>query len=595
MKSTTSRLRPVLHGFRLALSFPVWMQKKLRFVLLIAGMISLNSCFLHYYKTNTTDKTDGVTIQQLVNEKKYFILHTNHQNFSLNNVTINNENLEGDIDYLPAKHLKYLNPKQETRNKFRVNHKEIVKYEVHLYTQAAAGDKTHVSLPIKDFYRLDVYDLDKEAIAESRALSIIGITAAAGAVVALVAITVNAVNNIGNNFGDSWSSTSTTTSSSGSTSACSPQVYGFNGTRKELDGILFSGAIFAPLQRTDYMPLPALLPGDDTMHLQITSGANEELYIKQAKLLQVTHNTGDKVLLDQYGKVLVYKEPVAPEKAFIGGDQDIMKDIMTPDEKYYSFTNSLPRQNTSSIVLDFKKPAGIDSGKLILRARNSSWGLYVFKKFKSLYGDYYPTLMAQKDKANPQKLMQCELDQSLPLLVSVKEGNTWKAAGYFLTPGNTVARDMIMQIDLADCKDSDHIQIKLETTYMFWQLDYAGMDFSEHLLYETNYISARSILKTGSAVQLPEPDQTNITLTDKEALDIDFIVKPSSTPNSTNSCFLVGSGYYHDNTKFEGKAQLDILSTFSQKGAFDKYSRQTFEELLSLFRKNAAKDLSAKN
>jgi len=192
--------------------------------------------------------------------------------------------------------------------------------------------------------------------------------------------------------------------------------------------------------------------------------------------------------------------------------------------------------------------------------------------------------------------MQCELDQSLPLLVSAKKDGGWKPVDYFLTPGNLAARDMIMEIDLADYKDSGQIQLKLETAYMFWEIDYAAMDFSEHNAISTADIIPYNLVKAGRTEQLPDPAQQDITLNDKEALNIDFLLK-KNMPGMVSSCFFVGRGYYHDNTHYEGKPDAATLASFAQKGGFDKYSRQVFEALQSACTKSnaAAKDLSAKN
>ncbi len=563
------------------------------FLALFVAITSFSSCFQHYYKTNTANQTDTATLQHLVNEKKYFILHSATNKMALNNVHITNENLEADVTYIPAVHQPYLNPKNETGNKFHVNHKKIVDFEVHLYTADTLTANPHINMPVKNFYRVDVYDLDKEATNSSKVLSITGITLGAAAIVVTVVSAINAVNNMTFDIAGPPGGAGSATPSSGGAGTCSPQVYCRNGSTNELKGILFSGAIFAPLQRTDYVPLH-LIKNTDTLHLQIKSGANEELYVKQAKLLQVTHPKNTKVLLDGSGKVIAYKKPILPEHAYTGFNEEMKKEIAYADEKYYSFTNTTSNRNNSDIILDFKKPAGVDTGKLILRARNSAWALYVFKKYKSLYGEYYPSLLALKDKGNHEKLMQCEIDQSLPLLVSVKDGNEWKSVGYFHTPGNVVARDMIMEIDLKRFKNTDHIQVKLETAYMFWELDYAAMDFSKNSSCTVNYINPVVTSKSGDLLpQLNE--QTNITLTDKDDLTMDYISKPVAEANLTNSFFLQGSGYYHDNTIFEGKAQTETLLMFSKKGGFDKYSRQTFEQLLIAARNQPVKDIPAGN
>ena len=53
--------------------------QKTALLALLLGAISFSSCFLHYYKTNTADTIDAATLEKLVNEKKYFILHTSQQ------------------------------------------------------------------------------------------------------------------------------------------------------------------------------------------------------------------------------------------------------------------------------------------------------------------------------------------------------------------------------------------------------------------------------------------------------------------------------------------------------------------------------------
>jgi len=588
MKSINPRFQLLLQSCRFVIFSIVRVFKKWRYALLITAMLGLNSCFQHYYKTNTTREPDNASIQKLVNENKYFILHSNNQHMSLRNAGVKNDNLEADVDYLPDEHTKFLNPKKEAGNRFSVSNKETVLYEVHLYTKDSIGSNAHIVFPLKDFYRMDVYELDKSPTNKSKITSIVGLTLITAGVIGIIigiAETNKAIDNI--NIGSG--------SGSGSSSSyCSPQLYKVNGTRPELTGILFSGAIFAPLQRTDFVPLAESIAGNDTQHLQIRSGANETLHLQQTTILQVTHNKGDKVLLDGFGKVQVYKNPVTPEKAYTTENEDLKKVVTTADENYYAFTNAAPGNNNSDIILAFNKPAGADAGKLVVSARNSAWALYVFKKYKSLYGEYYPTILAQKDKADPEKLMQCELDQSLPLRVSVKVGNDWKPAGYFLTPGNSVTREMIMNVDLAGCKNETHVEIKLETAYMFWELDYAGMDFSKNLPYQTSDNRPLAIVKKNGPSQISESVQDNITLTDQDVLSIDYIAKKPADDNLTTSLFLAGTGYYHDNSRFEGRARLETLSLFSHKGGFDTFSRQTFDELMTTIRHQSAKEATVK-
>ncbi|MEO6722392.1 MAG: hypothetical protein ABIN67_18635 [Ferruginibacter sp.] len=568
-------------------------KKRLRYAVVLLVVISLSSCFLHYYKVDRLNKADAATMQNLIAGSKYFILHANDKNLALTQVKINNDMLEGEVNPLPPEHEKYLNPKNAYANRFKVKDKDIVLYEVHLYTTNPAISTSHISIPMQDVSRVDIYELNQKATRKSRILSIVGLSAITFGTIVIIAAAI-ALDDWGNN--DTYVAPSNNGNSNNSDWAyCSPQVYAMHGPERKLTGILYSGAIFAPLQRTDYMPLADVHPENNQFNLQIHGGQNEEQIIHETKLLQVTHGSDNNVLLDHHGKVLVYKDPAKPVKVFTEENEDAKSQVLFADESYYSFTNQSAGRNTSDIILDFKKPANITSAKLLVKAKNSAWGLYLFRKFKSLYGDSYPALVQQKDKADRNKLLQCELDQSLPLLVSVKAGNTWKFVDFFYTPGNQVLRDMIMEIDLSDFKDKDHVQVRLETTYMFWDLDYAGMDFSKTLSYETAFISPDKIVKCADNQSQGTDAIGAVQLSDKEHLNLGFSVKPVIAGNKVNSYFLVGTGYYLDNTRFEGKPQLAKLAAFSQKGAFDKFSRQTFDELTSLIKNNAANSVAAKN
>ncbi len=199
-------------------------------------------------------------------------------------------------------------------------------------------------------------------------------------------------------------------------------------------------------------------------------------------------------------------------------------------------------------------------------------------------------LPEKKDKADPAQVMRCELDQYLPLLVSVKYKDGWKFIDYFPTAGVSEGRDLIMNLDLAEFKDSNNIQVRLQTTYMFWNLDYAAMDFSTNNNFRDEIISpvsASLINQVNESTPAGSKDQlSNITIDNHLRLDIEFAVQPSPTADMRNSYFLAGNGYYHDNSRYEGKARFDELARFTGKGAFDKYSREKFQFLLHDMRQN---------
>jgi hypothetical protein len=519
-------------------------------------------------------------------------MHVNNKTYSLINVKAGNGMVEGDLDSLAPEHSKHLHPFAPAHNKFKASDKDQVLYEVHFYTNTSEAYSSHINIPLKNLSRVDVYDLDKEPTNKSKILSIVGITLATAGIVTVIIAASQA-----SHAYDNTVSNINTSTSSGDLGTCSPQVYTMDNNKSELEGTLYSGAIYSSLERTDYLPLTNVHEGTDKLSMVVRGERNEELMVKNINLLQVTHSSSQDVLVDRKGNVLVYEKPVAPEYAFIGNDKDVLEDVSVRDEKYYSFTNAANGESSSDVLLDFKKPRGVSSGKLIIRAKNSLWSFYTFGQFKSLYGDSYNSMVVKKDKADAKKVLQCEIDQYLPLIVSVKQNNSWKTVDYFLTPGNAAPRDLIMEIDLADFENADHLQVRLQTAYMFWDLDYAAMDFSNINSGKTSYLPVSRLVKTGNAidtVDLTKNEEPYMKVSSNEQLRLEFNISQHPGNDLKNSYFLVGNGYYHDNTRFEGKPQYKELLRFIGKGAFDKYSREKFEDILTALKDPTDNDLTAK-
>jgi len=165
-------------------------RKKLPCFFLCCQLLTLTSCFNHFYKTNNTTGVDSDKLRELMNEKKYFILHTATQYFALSNVHLENDQLNADIGQLAPGHQQFLHPQADEHNRFKKKDKEIVMAEVHLYTHDSIS-AAHISMPVKNFYQVSVYNLDKESTNIATGMSIVGITVSAAIVAALVVAATN--------------------------------------------------------------------------------------------------------------------------------------------------------------------------------------------------------------------------------------------------------------------------------------------------------------------------------------------------------------------------------------------------------------------
>lgn len=511
-------------------------------------VISITSCYQHFYRTNTKPSTDADILQRLQSSNKYFIIHFPDRNAGLQNVTINQNNIEGDEVVLPAWHTGQLKPKTNRANMVPKAERDSVLMQVHLYTANTNISKGRVSIPVSDINRIDVYEFDQKATGLNHTLSSVGLVFTSLAVASAVILAI----------------------------ACNcPQVYlEDNGTTK-FNGGLYSGAIYSTLERTDYMPLPAINADNTKLKIAVKNAPEEEQFINSIQLLKVNHGSDEKVLADRQGKLYSYKEPMAPF-AMPGTDFEVLN---KKDGKFYSF-NTNDTEHRSELILKFKSDQKEGRAKLIIHAKNSAWSGFLFKEFSSLFGEDADAWRMKQEKTDPAVLTKWQRDQSLPLLVSVKNGDSWRFIDYFPLIGNTASRDMILAFDFVK-SNSDFIEIKLETVYRFWDLDFAGLDLTQSSSLSSEIISAETAsnkdgIDQRSAIALN--DKTYSHLTANDGIDLQFALTPLAT-NVPASYFLVSKGYYHNLAKFSGKAKTLELLRFKDPGGFNNFSRKKYHDI----------------
>ncbi len=543
-----------LSGIALFVFFPIlfFTRKKTtgKIIIFFIAITILSGCFQHYFRTHTQTNTDAATIQKLMAINKYFIIHLKGRVGGLENLTVLNDKLEADIVPLQPEHLKYINPQIDKTNQVKLKDKTTTLTEVHLYTttEINSGEK-HISISLSSFNRMDIYEFDKGATTTNHILSLVGVTVVVTSVVGLIAFAI----------------------------ACNcPQVYIDNGKGYEFVSGVYSGAIYSSMERTDYLPLPMMKAGK-TFKLKIANVKNEEQYINRMQLMQISHRSGINVLADRHGNVFTYNNPEAPVTAIINNTVDIKKQLAAKDNLSYTFDSNEGEKGFSNTILTFKKPINAKRAKLVVHGGNSLWSGYLYHSFAQMFGEKYDTWRMQKDKSDPKEMEQWQKDQSLPLMVYVEKNGHWELADYFAHTGNTATRDMIMELDVVNT-GSDQVRIKLETVYQFWNIDFAGIDYSENENTNISYLDPSIAINSGNKDQkdaLKRADAIYSQLSANEEISLEFMMPDAGDKNS-NSYFLISTGYYHNVQKYGGAPDLKSLNQFKEKGSFDSYSRQKF-------------------
>jgi len=71
-------------------------------------------------------------------------------------------------------------------------------------------------------------------------------------------------------------------------------------------------------------------------------------------------------------------------------------------------------------------------------------------------------------------------EQQLPLQISFHTKDGWITKQRLTTFGPLATREIVVPLDLFDCKDSQ-INVQLSSGFMFWEIDYAAIDFSDNV------------------------------------------------------------------------------------------------------------------
>jgi hypothetical protein len=162
------------------------MTKITLFTISLMLLMTLSSCFRHFFRTNSQKSVDAVTLQKLQTEQKYFIVHFNNGQMALNKINIADNKMEADLIPVPQNRMYYISPKSNKPNFVKVRDQANALMEVHLYhPETLDSNQRHLSVAVSTFNRIDVYVFDRIATRKSRILSIVEIVGFPAAYVGL--------------------------------------------------------------------------------------------------------------------------------------------------------------------------------------------------------------------------------------------------------------------------------------------------------------------------------------------------------------------------------------------------------------------------
>ncbi|MDN3668221.1 hypothetical protein QWY93_02610 [Echinicola jeungdonensis] len=524
-----------------------------QYISLILIPIFLNLIIIgcSYYKVTQVSSGPEV-ISQAQKQHKYFIIHQDNNSWHLKNIKLNEDTkeLEGKIESLPPEHQSYKKTNPNKVNRYRVANEKPI-YEVHIYvSDYEEGENSKVKVPLSSIRKIEVYDKAVGATVSSYVFTTLGVIAGVFIIILIfVALTK---------------------------SSC-PFIYTYDGEGYNFMGEMYGGAIFSSLERDDYMLLPDLDSYNGKYQLKIANELLERQYTNLSELMLVEHPENTQVLADKNGQIFTLNSTFLPTKAVSPNHTSYFNSISKKDSSFYLFDEeNAINKNLSNLTLTFKKPKTEKNGKLILNAKNSLWLDFIFGKFNEQFGTYYPRFAEKQKNVPANKNLRWSLNQGIPLSVYIETEKGWEFVDYFNVVGPLASRDMIMDIDLSKV-EGEEVKLKLECGFMFWEVDYIAMDYSENSPVDVSYLSPElAIDENGDDVSdlltysdekyLVQPEVGNRVIVTYPTIPVD--------KNKKQTLFLHSKGYYEYIRDYKNKPNIIHLYSFKKKGAFPSFSKQ---------------------
>jgi len=414
-----------------------------------------------------------------------------------------------------------------------------------------------VLIPFTAIDQIEVYDVD---LAKTIVYSTLGIAGTLGAIFIFILLTKD---------------------------SC-PFIYAYNGESYEFVGEIYSGAIHPPLERHDYLPLPVLQPVENEYRIKITNEIKEIQHTNLTELLVFDHPENAEILVDKYGNIHTVSDPQLPEFATAMDGSNI--EYLLAEKDSLSFMSGIPdneNQDMDAVILTFDKPVDKDTGKLVIKGKNSFWLDYIHGQFSELFGDRLETWKEEQKDKSPEKMIEWSLDQGIPLSVYLETDEGWEFVDYYNVVGPLASKDDVLEVDLTNAKN-DKVNIKLEFGFLFWEIDYAAMDFTPNLTTSNYTVPVTSAMDQNSidvSYELRYDDDQYYHqphIGDQALLTFDV---PEQIEGTKRSVILHSKGHYEIIKNTEGEPDLAYLNSFRKPGAFSRFSKERFMQFYNQFQK----------
>ena len=528
-------------------------------IVLALAVINLSiSC--SYYKVK------DLTTSQEVFEKKlndfnqighYAILHSGDELYHLDNISIDQERniLNGTVNALSVQHVYKKERSEKHSNRFKPKKQDPIS-EIHITLKDDISPVigTNIEISLSDIYSVSINKRD--SLLEF-ATVILGVAGVIGGVFLIILATK---------------------------SSC-PFVYVKVGDTYQFAGELYPGILTENMQIDDYLPLGNYQGTKQNYSIKVTNELKEIQHTDLLELIVIDHPNEIKVLLDDKGNLQTFSNLYSPTNVLIDDVKQDMATLKNIDGDFYAFNSTSELDdNIRNTILEFDTPDTFFDTKLLITAKNSMWLDYIFGKFNQQFGSYYQEFQAQQQTKTKEQSEKWINEQHIPLNVYVETVKGWELIKRINTVGPLAFRDIVVPIN-SKYITKDKLKVKLETGFMFWEVDYVGINYSENIPLNVNYIAPyEAIDQNNQVVTKLLTTEDNVYFTQSEIgeeVTVNFNLKNVSI-SSSHSVFLKNKGYYNYIRDFKGEPNLEALKIFRKEGSFTDFSMLEYYAIMGI-------------
>lgn len=533
-------------------------------ILCFITFIFIQSC-VNYFKVSSSSPSIKVDSTVTANPQRYYILHNGDVAYHMNNISISSDqkSILCTLDTVASAHMLHLQNSSKTR--YKKNKPEAaVLNEVHLYIQKdnTANKQMPYVLNIDKVEKMEIINKDKARTTASYVIGGVGIGVGSAAVIGIVVAALT---------------------------SC-PFVSSYDGSNVSIQGEIYGGAIYPQLARNDYIKMNMAPLPNGNLQLNIINELQEQQNTDLAELMVVTHDKNEQILVDETGALYAIGKKISPVTATSNNKDVLPKLLNENDGNIFSFDDTTNITGENKLHLTFNKTGDAHTAKLILRLKNSYWMDYVYQKVLEGFGDYYGTYVKQQSNKSSEELTRWTSQQLMPLQISLQTKKGLQPVQNIKTFGPLSNREIVVPIDVSNIS-GDKINLQLNTGFMFWEIDYAAIDFSANdnfsvstalplTAFDENGKDIRSLLANADGNYLVQPIPGN-------QATIQYAYTPLTDTTKTQTFILHAKGYYQHNN-FKGAPNTGFLQQFGQPNSLSHYSMSLYQSTMHSTTNNLA-------